>query len=285
MNYTPRLPGRNHNVTEVSPLRELAVLLGGLLAIIIFAYLLLGLGADLLVSRISPATEQKLAALLSSHYGKPSQPTPREIELQAIINKMEQSGCVDLPYPVSVHIVDSKTVNAMALPGGYITVFSGLLKIVRSENELAFVLGHELGHFKHRDHLRGLGRGLVFAFLATLTGTSESAVSQLAIKAVQVTESGFSRSQEAAADAYSLHILNCVYGHVGGATDFFIHMPKKLDPGHIGHYFASHPENKKRIQALIALQRKKGYRSGPLIPLPALKKRAVKEKKSYPSPR
>lgn len=268
MNYTPRLPRRNHNLTPVSPLRELLVLLGGLLAIIAALYLLLGLGADLLVSHISPATEQKLATIFSSRFSPSEKPTPEEKWLQSIVDTMEEKGCVDLPYPVTVQIADAKAINAVALPGGRIMVFSGLLNIIRSENEMAFILGHELGHFKHRDHLRGLGRGLVFAFLSTLMGSDESGIARLAARTVQVTESGFSREQEAAADAFGLQMINCVYGHAGGATDFFVHMPKKLDPGHIGHYFASHPENKKRIQALLALQQKNGYPSGPLTPLP-----------------
>jgi Zn-dependent protease with chaperone function len=180
---------------------------------------------------------------------------------------MEETGCATLPYPIIVHISDKKIINAMALPGGHIMVFSGLLKIVTSENEMAFVLAHELGHFNNRDHLRGLGRGIVFAFISTLIGSSDSSIARLAGKTLQVTESGFSREQESAADAFALQTLNCVYGHVGGATNFFNHMPKNLDPGHLGHYFASHPENRKRIQALITLQKEKGYTSGPLTPL------------------
>lgn len=266
MNFTPRLPRRNHNVTKISPLRELAVLLGGLLAVIVIVYLLLGLGADLLVSHLSPASEQKLASVLSSRFTYKTIPTPREKLLQGLVNTMEKNGCVDLPYPVTVHVADSTLVNAVALPGGQIMIFSGLLRIVRSENEMAFILGHELGHFKHRDHLRGLGRGIVFAFISTLTGSSDGSIARLAAKTVQVTESGFSREQEAAADAFGLQMLNCVYGHVGGATDFFNHMPKKLDPGHIGHYFASHPENRKRIQALVRLAEERNYHRGPLIP-------------------
>ena len=46
----------------------------------------------------------------------------------------------------------------------------GLLENVESENELAFVLGHELGHFRNRDHLRGLGRGIAFSLVLVAGG-------------------------------------------------------------------------------------------------------------------
>lgn len=267
MKYTPRPAKHNHNVTEVSPIQELLVLLGGLLAIIIIAYVLLGISADLLVSHISPVSEQKLASILPFNFDTENQQNEKELWLQQLVDTMEENGCATLPYPITVHISDKEIINAMALPGGHIVVFSGLLKIVTSENEMAFVLAHELGHFNNRDHLRGLGRGIVFAFISTMIGSSDGSIARLAGKTLQVTESGFSREQESAADAFALQTLNCVYGHVGGATDFFNHMPKNLDPGHLGHYFASHPENGKRIQALITLQKEKGYAGGPLTPL------------------
>ncbi len=263
MNYTPRLPKHNYNVSPVSPLRELLVLLGGLLAIIVVAYILLGYGADILAAHISPESEQKLASILPYRFDTNKKGDAKEALLQRLIDKIKKKNCAALPYPVTVHVVESDIVNAMALPGGRIVVFSGLLDRMQSENELVFVLGHEMGHFKNRDHLRSLGRGLVFAFISTLIDSSNGSVAHLIGKSVQVTESGFSREQESAADAFALQTLNCVYGHVGGSTDFFKHMPKKLDPGHIGHYFSSHPENEKRIRALTALSREKGYSTGP----------------------
>jgi Zn-dependent protease with chaperone function len=265
--YTPRLPRHNYNVSPVSPVKELLILLGGLLAIIVVLYILLGYGADILVSHISPETEQKLASILPHRFDANKKEDAQEVLLQQLVDKIEKKRCVALPYPVTVRVAESEMVNAMALPGGRIVVFSGLLDRMQSENELVFVLGHEMGHFKNRDHLRSLGRGLVFAFISTLIGSSDGSVAHLVGRSVQVTESGFSREQESAADAFALQTLNCVYGHVGGSTDFFKHMPKKNDPGHIGHYFSSHPENEKRIRALMALSSANGYSSGELTDL------------------
>jgi Zn-dependent protease with chaperone function len=71
----------------------------------------------------------------------------------------ESSRQQDMQY--KIHIIPDPRINAMALPGGNIVVFSALIKETGSENELAFVLAHELGHFANRDHLRGLGRRLL----------------------------------------------------------------------------------------------------------------------------
>jgi Zn-dependent protease with chaperone function len=269
--YTPRLPQENHNVTPTSPLKELFVLLGGLLTLVVSLYIVLGLGVELLVPRISPGTEQKIASLFLDNFDLVDKEDKENLYLQQLVDQMAAKECFSLPYKLRVHLVESDTINAMALPGGHILVFSDLLNIMESENELSFVLAHEIGHFKNRDHLRGMGRSLVFAFLATALRAPGKSVSNLVSKVIRITESGFSRDQESDADATGLDILQCTYGHINGATHFFKHMPKKLDPGRLGHYFASHPENEKRINTLLELARKKGYPSGQLTPLAVAK--------------
>jgi predicted Zn-dependent protease len=266
-NYTPRLPQTNHNVSESSPLRELAILLGGLLAVAIVLYLLLGFAVELLVPHITPTLEKRLSALLLNHYQANEEEDPQQLYLQQLINTMQEDNCFALPYPVRVHLVDTDSVNAAALPGGNILVYQGLLDLVDSENELCFVLGHEIGHFQNRDHLRGMGRGLVFALLSSLAFGPDNPVSRLVGQTVAVTEAGFSREQEADADTFGLQVLQCRYGHVGGATAFFEHMPEDLDPGRYGHYLSTHPENRRRITGLKTLSRELGYSDGPLTAL------------------
>jgi Zn-dependent protease with chaperone function len=266
--YTPRLSEQNHNVTPVSPLKELFILLGGLLILVVTIYILLGLSVEMLVTRITPQTEQKIAAMFLNKFDLLDDEDQESAYLQQLVDKMAEKSCVTLPYQIKVHLVDdSETINAMALPGGHIIVFRKLLDIMESENELSFVLAHEIGHFQNRDHLRGMGRSLVFAFLSTVLRAPGKSVSNLVTRTVRITESAFSRDQESAADAIGLQILNCSYGHVNGATHFFKHMPKTLDPGHLGHYFASHPEHEKRILALLELAKEKGYPSKPLTSL------------------
>jgi len=267
MKYTPRLPEKNHNVSQVSPLHELFILLGSLLAIVAVIYLLLGYSVGLLISRISPETEQKIAGLFLNKFDTKERQNTKVVYLQKLVDRMKEKGCISLPYPVTVHLVDSKTVNAVALPGGHIIIFSSLLDIVKSENELSFVLGHEIGHFKNKDHLSSLGRGLIFATLSALLLPADNGIGHLIAKTVQITETGFSREQESAADAFGLQDLYCSYGHINGAIQFFNHMPENLDPGRLGHYFSSHPDNEKRINGLQELTRKKGYTEGRLIPL------------------
>ena len=84
---------------------------------------------------------------------------PRTDRVQVLTERLAMHWA-DNPYAFRVSVLDQSEPNAFAIPGGQIVITRGLLESVSSESELAFVLGHEIGHFKQRDHLRGLGRGI-----------------------------------------------------------------------------------------------------------------------------
>jgi predicted Zn-dependent protease len=161
----------------------------------------------------------------------------------------------------------------VAFPGGLVAVTSGLLDQVESENELAFVLGHEIGHFRNRDHLRGIGRGMAFALVMGVLGLGgHGGAANLASLSGQLAARGFDRDQEADADRFGLELVEQEYGHVAGALDFFERLP---DPEasmgkEIVQYLATHPLSEDRIEALHALSLERGWsESGTVVPIPS----------------
>ena len=157
-------------------------------------------------------------------------------------------------------ILEEETPNAFAIPGGLVVVTSGLLDDVKSENELAFVLGHELGHFAERHHLRGLGRGLVLQVgMSVVLGGSAS--EKLPMLIAELADSRFARDHEREADRFGLELVFREYGHVGGADAFFRRLPDaKAGLGdRLGSYMASHPVSEDRIEALDEVARERGY--------------------------
>ena len=68
----------------------------------------------------------------------------------------------------TIKVIPGKDVNAFAVPGDTILLVEELLNKVETENELAMVLGHELGHFHFRHHLKGMGRRLVMGFFSMM---------------------------------------------------------------------------------------------------------------------
>jgi len=267
MKYTPRHSGSNVNVTPNSPLREFFLLTAGLLGMIIVIYLVLGLAVDLIVPHISTDLENKMGGLFVGSLEAKDSDSKRGTYVRSLVEEL-QDRCARLPYLFKVHVRQSPTVNAVALPGGHIIVYTGLLDKVASENELAFVLAHDMGHFAHRDHLRGMGRAVVFITISTLLLGTDSSISKMLANALNLTEMSFSRKQETRADEFALETLYCDYGHVVGATDFFEKISKSENPGKFGHYLASHPESRKRISHLENIIRSRGFKLGKPTPLP-----------------
>ena len=268
MKFTARQPGINVNVSPTHPLKEFAILAGGLLAIVVGVYLALGLAVDLIVPRLSMDLEKKLAGAFVGRLVETEEVDTTTRSLQGLVDRL-QDRCAPLPYIITVHVTESDTVNAAALPGGHMVVFTGLLAEMTSENELAFVLAHELGHYANRDHLRGLGRALVLMTASTVLLGADNSVNSMIGQGMVLTELSFSRKQESQADEFALETLFCHYGHVADATSFFNKIPEDADPGRFGHYFASHPENRRRISHLEDLAQERGYPTGNPLPLPA----------------
>ncbi|MDD2318899.1 MAG: M48 family metallopeptidase [Geobacteraceae bacterium] len=263
MKYTPRELADNVNVSHNHPLAELAWLVGGLVVIVAIISLGFWWLAELVVPRVPVDVEVWAGKQLLEKYRYQENP-----DLTKLLHTLLQTLPPKSPlrtYDFSVHVADNEAVNAMALPGGQIMVFSGLLKQVRSENELAMVLGHELGHYAHRDHLRGLGRGLGVTLALAMFFGQDSALAGLASDLFLGMEMSYSRQQETAADAFGLDMLVAGYGHAGGATDFFSRLAGQAG-GTFPYLLASHPHPGDRIVVLRKMIAQKGYPLGNTVP-------------------
>jgi len=260
--FDPSLPEDGFNVSRAHPLREALLLVGGVVAIGAAIAAALAVAIDFAAPHIPIALE---ARLFSGWFDRGVEDdeavTPRERYLAQILNRMAGHWS-ESPYAFEIAIWDESEPNAVALPGGVIALTNGLLESVESENELAFALGHELGHFHNRDHLRGLGRGVAFSLLLVAVGVGGggSAV-QLASLAGRFAQRGFDRGQEIEADRFALALLAAEYGHVSGAEAFFEHLPERAGPleGALASYFSTHPVNSERIRALRAAAREMGW--------------------------
>ncbi|HEX8615754.1 MAG TPA: M48 family metallopeptidase [Telluria sp.] len=267
MKYQPSLPEHNDNISDQHPLKDFFVIGLWLLAGTALLFWTLALAVDTVVERLDHESEARLYALLPA---KAIETAPaeraRQVQVQALVESMR--ACAGLRLPSNVTLYKSDTPNAAVLPGGNIVVFTGLLDKVKSENGLAFVLAHELSHITQRDHLRALGRGIVlFGISALLTG-NDSGLSDLLAPVGKLGDATYSRTREAAADAAALRILNCRYGHAGGATELFAALKEgDADPTGLSHYVASHPAMQERIDALNAAIRAGGMQVGPVTPL------------------
>lgn len=259
MEYKPALPERNSNVSKSHPLRDLFILAVGALALLAAFLVGLGVFVDLAVRFIDPELEY---ALFGAFADDGEAQSKDEKDLQQLVDAL--GACIDVGYPVVAKIDETDELNAFAMPGGRIVVLSGLLDAVETENGLAFILAHELAHFKNRDHLRGMGRSLVFLAISVLVTGASSDLSAILTPVFNVEAAQHSQRRERAADEMALAALNCHYGHVDGATEFFEYVlaqPQGLEIPLL-HYLSSHPQVTSRIADLKRLAAERGYSSG-----------------------
>ena len=258
MRFVAKQAKEGINVSDTHPLVEAGALFAGLAAIFLAFTLLLIFMVELAVYFVSAEDEAKLFAdWLPDDLVTVSHTDDRLRATQLLVDRLARHW-PDTTYQFRVEIDASELSNAMALPGGLIIVTQGLLDQIESENELAFVLGHELGHFKNRDHLRALGRGLMLSvFFAVVTGND---VSGIGLTAADLTLRGFSRQQETKADEFGLAIVHAEYGHVNEAWRLFERWAM-TDNNLIDlvTYLATHPDDGDRIADMRELARLKSW--------------------------
>ena len=256
MKFTPRDIGQAAEVSSGGGnrgmFRELAILTVLVVVALTMIYGLIAMGTDFVISRISFEREAKLFALMDQTM-QTSEVPESYLEkwslAQSILDKLEEyPDTPPMDFRLS-YIVDPQP-NAFAFPGGTIVVTSGLLDSLDEEVSFAFVLAHEIGHFAHRDHLRGFGRRLgLSAALALLFGGQPDPWVKHGAELMML---HYSRIQESRADDFALKSIDHLYGTRDGAERLFEVLEERGEqlPGW-AYMFNSHPDNKKRIEKIL----------------------------------
>ena len=268
MGFDPRLPPEN-NVTPTHPLVEFATLLGGIGAAVVAIALVVWFGTDALLRFTPPSLEQRVFGRLWTNFADDDPSDPRLAHTRELLGRLAERW-PENPYgQFHLFVTEANDPNAFALPGGAIGVTSGLLDSVESENELAFVLGHELGHFEGRHHLRMLGpalaTSLVFAVLS-----AESGSLWLPAIAAELAQLGFAREQEREADRFAIGVVGSEYGHTAGSDAFLHRIAESGLDASSSDWLATHPLTRERIEDLAAQAAARGVPAeGELTALPA----------------
>ncbi|MGH9536258.1 MAG: M48 family metallopeptidase [Terriglobales bacterium] len=161
----------------------------------------------------------------------------------------------DAHVPFTVQVIDSPQINAMALPGGFLFVNSGLVLAADDEAELAAVLSHEIAHVAARNGTRNATKAeivnyatLPLIFVAGPVGFLGRSLSGLA---VPMTFLKFSRGAEREADFLGVQYMYKTGYDPEGMVSMFEKLAamKKKEPGRIARAFETHPPTPDRIRA------------------------------------
>ena len=133
----------------------------------------------------------------------------------------------DSPYRFEITVVHNETVNALALPGGSVIVYTGLLKQADSPEEVAGVLAHELSHVVLRHGLESMVQSVSLMTVAMVVlGNHQGVLGALERLGMQITTLKFNREKETAADLHGLHLLDEAHISPVGMIAFFERLAK-----------------------------------------------------------
>ncbi len=178
------------------------------------------------------------------------------------------SLCSDRPETFGGYhflIMESDEINAFAAPGGLILVSRGMLRCCTSEDAVAAVLAHEIGHVENKHGLQSISKSRLTSALtvlatesaknlggkelADLTKTFEGSITDITSTMIN---SGYSRQFESQADKAAVRILENAGYNPHALVTLLGTMEKRLKPG--GRDFAkTHPDPRDRIKEVSAL--------------------------------
>ena len=226
---------------------------GSLLAVVLGLWFgsdqLVGLAVD----RIPVEWEKKLGES-AYHDFLARQEIMKEGPAVAAVNEMTHrltSQIPDNPYTFEITVVKSEVVNAFALPGGYIVVFTGLMKKADSAEEVAGVLAHELNHVLQRHGLERIIKQLGFvAVVSIVLGNPPGLGGVMKQLGVELMTLKFGRAQETEADLTGLQLLHRAKIDPSGMITFFQRLAEK-DEARV-EWLSTHPMSSARADRLKA---------------------------------
>lgn len=251
--YTPKKFNTKLNYSQEHPLKEFLSFVAKGICLLFTLYFTVDLTLDFFITRLS--VEKEVWIWNKIHLAKAFDPD-ESLKIQQDYVETVFSKIPDDVKPEGYHffvvVKENKQPNAYALPGGGIVVTTALLDFLDSENALTFILGHELGHFKNRDHLRGMGFGLAASALMLAIAGQDPAVVKAASGMLNIGSLSYSRAQETKADQTGLTTLETVYGYTNGATEFFekLQMQRSNILKNLEPFLSTHPTDQKRIDMI-----------------------------------
>jgi Zn-dependent protease with chaperone function len=225
--------------------KNFAIFLGVIGVLILLYFLLVPWMSEKLATRVSIKTEEQFGDAVYSALSPQSQENPKA---GMAVNDFFSSMNIATAYDIRISVIEGEAVNAFALPGGRIVIYTGLLSKMRSYPELAALLSHEFTHVNNRHTTKSIFRKLGSRiFLGMLFGRIGSVTSVMVDQADNLKSLKYSRRLEKEADIEGLAILQERKIDPNGFVNLFTHLKQSVPAGSMPEFLASHPDIDRRI--------------------------------------
>jgi Zn-dependent protease with chaperone function len=168
-----------------------------------------------------------------------------------LVRRLETTAA--LPIPLSATVIRKNDANAVALPGGHVYVFKGLIDKAENADEVAGVIAHEIGHVAHRDGTRTVLQGAGLSFLFGMVLGDFVGGGAVVIGAKTVLQMSYSREVEAAADRYGIDLMQKAGGDGRALASILDRIAGAIEPGF--KVLLNHPATKERVAFIMRTAR------------------------------
>jgi predicted Zn-dependent protease len=219
------------------------------------------------VEEVSKKTEEKLGTL----YWDLIRATNREIKkekakkpLEKILRRLiEKNGLNDLN--IKLHLVENEQINAFALPGGHMVVFSGLVAGCTKETELMGVIGHELAHISQKHVMKKLIKEVgLNVLISASSGNGGQVILQKSIKTLS--SSAYDRGLESEADRLSVEYMLEAEADPNAFAGFLMrYSEKEKEIPEQFFWVSTHPESAQRAASIKEMVKDLEIQSVPVL--------------------
>lgn len=169
--------------------------------------------------------------------------------VEEIVERLEPEARIE-GFEYRVTVVDADVLNAYALPGGQIVVFTGLIKEADRPEQVAGVLGHEMAHVTLRHGMRNVAHSAgTWVGFSILVGDASAWLVLAGEMAAMAQQNGYSRVQESAADEEGVRMLMAAGLDPEGLAEFFENLEQQPGSELSGamNWLSTHPDHRSRI--------------------------------------
>ena len=183
--------------------------------------------------------------------------------IDSLVSHLAKKNGIDRES-IKLHIVQKDEINAFAMPGNHLVLYTGLIADCENESELAGVLGHEIAHIEKNHVMKKLVKEVGLSVLISMaTGGRNSQTIHETVKLLS--SSAYDRRLETEADMTSVDYLIKANLDANEFANFMFKMGMNNDAPDAFYYISTHPDSEERAKAIIENIKDKKYVKKPFL--------------------
>lgn len=218
------------------------------------------------VEKVSNSTEEKIGDALWESLKKQETLVQSGILTEAVDSIVDRICAENYIHRenIKVHIIEKDIVNAMAIPGGHLVLFTGLIKESKSPEELSGVISHEIAHQELNHVMKKLVKEFGLAALVSMTtGSGGDMISQTVSSLASLV---YDRSIEKDADLKAVeYLINAEIDPTAFADFLYKQARPETEASEYLRWFSTHPGSEERAEYLVEKIGRRSYEVKPLL--------------------